>query len=170
MGEAIMREEELEIIGTYVRKHIGDWMKDTSIFSLPAAEVQEPNLIDRTVGEKIVRLEEAIKHQGDLLEKILHQMDRRFEQVDKRFEQVDKRLEQVDKRFEQVDKRFEQVDKRLEQVDKRFEQVDKRFEQVDKRFEDLRGDMNKRFSQLFIFLTVGIGALTTLLSLYQFLG
>ena len=149
MGEAIMREEELEIIGTYVRKHIGDWMKDTSIFSLPAAEVQEPNLIDRTVGEKIVRLEEAIKHQGDLLEKILHQMDRRFEQVDKRLEQVDKRFEQVDKRFEQVDKRFEQVDKR---------------------FEDLRGDMNKRFSQLFIFLTVGIGALTTLLSLYQFLG
>ena len=130
-----MREEDLEIIGTYVRKHMGDWMKDTSILSLPTGGVQGPNPIDRTVGEKLVRLEEAIKHQGDLLEKMLHQMDKRFEQVDKR-----------------------------------FEQVDKRFEQVDKRFEDLRGDMNKRFSQLFIFLTVGIGALGALVSLYQFLG
>ena len=128
MGEAAMREEELEIIGAYVRKHIGDWMKDTSILSLPTEGVQGPNPIDRTVGEKLVRLEEAIKHQGDLLEKMLHQMD------------------------------------------KRFEQVDKRFEQVDKRFEDLRGDMNKRFNQLFIFLTVGIGVLGTLVSLYQFLG
>ena len=121
MGEAAMREEDLEIIGTYVRKHMGDWMKDTSILSLPTGGVQGPNPIDRTVGEKLVRLEEAIKHQGDLLEKMLHQMD-------------------------------------------------KRFEQVDKRFEDLRGDMNKRFSQLFIFLTVGIGALGALVSLYQFLG
>ena len=135
MGEAAMREEELEIIGAYVRKHIGDWMKDTSSLSLPTEGIQGPNPIDRMFGEKLVRLEEAIKHQGDLLEKMLHQMDKRFEQVDKR-----------------------------------FEQVDKRFEQVDKRFEDLRGDMNKRFSQLFIFLTVGIGTLGTLVSLYQFLG
>jgi len=54
------------------------------------------------------------------------------------------------------------VDKRFEQVDKRFEQVDKRFEQVDKRFETLRGDMNKRFEQMFNFLWIITGIFTTL--------
>jgi hypothetical protein len=43
---------------------------------------------DISLSERIVRVEEGIKHQGDLLEKMLDQMDKRFEQVDKRFEQV----------------------------------------------------------------------------------
>jgi archaellum component FlaC len=47
-------------------------------------------------------VEEALKHQREL-------MLEGFKQMEKRFEQVDKRLEQVDKRFEQVDKRIEQV-------------------------------------------------------------
>jgi len=54
------------------------------------------------------------------------------------------------------------VDNRFEQVDKRFEQVDNRFEQVDKRFETLRGDMNKRFEQMFNFLWIITGIFTTL--------
>jgi septation ring formation regulator EzrA len=100
------------------------------------------------IRERIVRVEEELKHQRELmlqgfelnnkrLEETRADMSKHFEQVDKRFEQVDKRFEQVDKRFEQVDKRFEQVDKRFEQIERRFEQVDKRFEQVDKRFEQI---------------------------------
>lgn len=105
------------------------------------------------IRERIVRVEEELRHQRELMidgfnrvdkrfEQLINEMnmrfaqvDKRFEQVDKRFEQVDKRLEQVDKRFEQFDKRFEQVDKRFEQFEKRFEQFEKHFEQVDKRFE-----------------------------------
>lgn len=73
--------------------------------------------------ERTIRVEEALKHQRELMLEGFKQMEKRFEQVDKRFEQIDKRFEQIDKRFEQVDKRFEQVEKRFEQVDKKFEQL-----------------------------------------------
>lgn len=91
------------------------------------------------IRERIVRVEEELKHQRELMLAGFKQMEKRFEQVDKRFEQLigemNARFAQVDKRFEQIEKRFEQIDKRFEQVDKRFEQIEKRFEQIDKRFE-----------------------------------
>jgi SMC interacting uncharacterized protein involved in chromosome segregation len=74
--------------------------------------------------ERTIRVEEALKHQREL-------MLEGFKQMEKRFEQVDKRLEQM------------QLD-----MDRRFEQVDKRLEQVDKRFEQMQLDMNKRFEQV----------------------
>ncbi len=79
------------------------------------------------IRERIVRVEEELKNQRELILQTLNFNSKQFEQVDKRFEQIEKRFEQIDKRFEQVDKRFEQIDKRFEQIDKRFEQVDKRF-------------------------------------------
>ncbi len=62
------------------------------------------------VNERIVRVEEELKHQRDILIDLKKDMDRRFEEnqryMDKRFEQMDKRFEQMDKRFEQMEKRF----------------------------------------------------------------
>lgn len=78
--------------------------------------------------ERIVRVEEELKHQRELLIEGFKQVDKRFEQVDKRFEQIEKRFEQIDKRLEQIDKRFEQVDKRFEQFDKRFEALTSRID------------------------------------------
>ncbi|GAB6888845.1 hypothetical protein JCM13304A_23450 [Desulfothermus okinawensis JCM 13304] len=71
--------------------------------------------------ERVVKIEEELKHQREMIRIILEQMDKRFEQIDKRFEQIDKRFEQIDKRFEQIDKRFEQVDKRFEQITTRLD-------------------------------------------------
>ena len=68
--------------------------------------------------ERIVRVEEELKHQREL-------MLEGFNRVDKRFEQL---ISEMNARFAQVDKRFEQMDKRFEQMEKRFEQVDRRFE------------------------------------------
>ena len=80
------------------------------------------------IRERIVRVEEELKHQRELMlqgfemsnkraEELRADMNRRFEQVDKRFEQIDKRFEEMradmNNRFEQVDKRFEQIDKHL---------------------------------------------------------
>ena len=60
--------------------------------------------------ERIVRVEEELKHQREL-------MMQGFDMTQKRFEQIDKHLEQMSfdtsKRFEQVDKRFEHMDKHL---------------------------------------------------------
>ncbi|HPO45526.1 MAG TPA: hypothetical protein PK875_06985 [Spirochaetota bacterium] len=74
--------------------------------------------------ERMVRVEEELKHQRELIQESLKMMDKRFAEVDKRFEQIDKRFEQVDKRFEQVDKRFEDL---RSDMNSRFEQVDRRF-------------------------------------------
>ena len=74
--------------------------------------IEKLNLEERRADlqERAVRVEEELKGQRVLIEKLLHQFDRRFEQVDKRFEQVDKRFEQMhddmESRFHQVDKRF----------------------------------------------------------------
>ena len=104
MGATVMTEEEIERVGLYVKNHIGVWIEQGNI--LPFSK-------DIMFTERIVRVEEGIKHQGELMEKMLHQMDARFEQVDKRFEQVDKRFEQMqanmDRRFEHVEKRFSQL-------------------------------------------------------------
>ncbi len=102
MGDAAMKENELEAVGVYVKKHMAEWITE----SMPFFTGKINKEYEISLTERIIRVEEGIKHQGELLEKLLHQMDKRFEQVDKRFEQVDKRFEQVDKRFEQIDKRF----------------------------------------------------------------
>ena len=77
------------------------------------------------IRERIVRVEEELKHQREL-------MIEGFSRVDKRFEQM---MVEMDARFTQVDKRFEQIDKRFEQVERRFEQVDKRFEALTSRID-----------------------------------
>jgi len=52
--------------------------------------------------ERIVRVEEELKNQREILNLMLSQMDKRFEMSDKRFEQVDRRFEQVDRRFDEL--------------------------------------------------------------------
>lgn len=64
--------------------------------------------------ERIVRVEEELKHQRELMLEGFKQMEKRFEQIDKRFEQVEKRFEQIDKRFEQIDRRFEVMTARID--------------------------------------------------------
>jgi len=108
-----LTQREFDQIGSYVREHLGTWIRDVSP---PATIVQ----LDPVYLERIVRVEEELKSQRELMKQ----------------------------GFEAMEKRFEAVDKRFEQVDKRFEQVDKRFEAVDKRFEGLREDSNIRFEQM----------------------
>lgn len=59
--------------------------------------------------ERLIRLEEVITRQGDLIEKMLHQMDMRIEQVNRR---IDELTLQMNIRFEQMEDRIERVDKR----------------------------------------------------------
>jgi len=95
-----------------------------------------PVVYEIELCERMVRVEEELKNQREL-------MLRGFEQMDKRFEDIQKYM---DKRFEQIDKRFEQIDKRFEQVERRFELMERRFEQMDRRFDEL----NKRLFQFMV--------------------
>ncbi len=62
---------------------------------------------DLELRERMVRVEEELKHQRELMEQGFRLMEKRFEQVDKRFEQIDKRFEQMDHRFEQFTHRLD---------------------------------------------------------------
>ena len=108
-----LAQEDLQQIGDYVKDHISDWIAEQSL--------GKPTVVyEIELRERMVRVEEELKHQREL-------MREGFEQVDKRFEQVDKRLDlmkaDMDKRFEQVDKRFELM---KTDMDKRFDEMLKR--------------------------------------------
>ena len=85
--------------------------------------------------ERIAKIEEELRHQREILEMMMQQMEKRFEQIDKRFEEM---RQDMNRRFEQMDRHFEMM----------MQQMDKRFEQVDKRFDEMRQDMNQRFEQM----------------------
>jgi len=153
-----LKREELQLIGEYVQDHLAEW--------LPERQSNPANFrYPLELTERMIRVEEELKTQRELMKEGFNQIDKRLElmqnNMDKRFDQVDKRFEQVDKRFEQVDKRFEQVDKRFEQVDKRFEQVDKRFEQVDRHFDEVNTRIENIQTKMFHFMIWSSGFTAT---------
>ena len=95
----------------FIKAHLGEWLAEQSFAKPPAVYEIE-------LRERMVRVEEELRHQRELIQTILVQMDKRFDAVDKRFEQMqlnmDKRFEAVDKRFEAIDKRFEELTRRLD--------------------------------------------------------
>jgi len=132
-----LAEEDIQ----FIKDHLGEWLAEQSLGKPPAVYEIE-------LRERMVRVEEELKHQRELIKSILVEMDKRFEAADKRFEALDKRFEAVDKRFETMQ----------QQMDKRFDAVDKRFDAVDRRFEELVRRID-RFMFWSFGLTVSVGAL-----------
>nr|VFK31654.1 MAG: hypothetical protein BECKMB1821G_GA0114241_10896 [Candidatus Kentron sp. MB] len=111
----LIEEEQVEEIGEYVRDHIDEWLAGKS--------VSRPSLLyEIDLRERIVRVEEELRHQRELMREGFAHMDKRFEAMQ----------EQMDKRFEAIDKRFEAMQ---EQMDRRFEAMDKRFDAMTKRID-----------------------------------
>ena len=137
MGDQAMplRDEDIQRIGDYVKP----WIRELVDAVAPQPVVAG---IDAQLLERMVRVEEELKAQRELMDERFTAMDRRFEDL---IGYMDKRFDAVDKRFDAVDKRFEDL---IGYMNKRFEAVDKRFEAVDKRFEDLIGHTDKRFEDL----------------------
>ena len=98
-----LAQEDIE----FIKQHLGEWLTEVSLGKPPAVYEIE-------LRERMVRVEEALKHQGELIQQLIQQMDKRFEQVDLRFEMMEKRFEQVDKRFEQMDQRFVELQHRMD--------------------------------------------------------
>jgi predicted RNase H-like nuclease (RuvC/YqgF family) len=129
----------------FIKEHLGEWLAEQSLGKPPAVYEIE-------LRERMVRVEEELKHQRELIKSILERMEKGFDAMDKRFETI--QLD-MDKRFEAVDKRFEAMQK---EMDRRFDVVDKRFESMDKRFEELTRRID-RFMFWSFGLTVSVGAL-----------
>jgi hypothetical protein len=98
-----LAQEDIE----FIKQHLGEWLTEVSLGKPPAVYEIE-------LRERMVRVEEALKHQGELIQQLIQQMDKRFEQVDLRFEMTERRFEQVDKRFEQMDQRFVELQRRMD--------------------------------------------------------
>jgi predicted nuclease with TOPRIM domain len=140
MSDAMeLTPQALNQIGDYVRRNLPGWLREAE---------------GTTLNERMIRVEEELKTQRELMREGFAQVDKRFELMEKRFEQIDKRFEQVERRFEQIDKRFELVEKRFEQVDKRFDQIDKRFEEVGQRFTDMHSYTNRWMMVISLVLTI----------------
>jgi chromosome segregation ATPase len=136
----------------FIKTNMADWLVEQSLGKPPAVYEIE-------LRERMVRVEEELKHQRELMREGFAQIDKRLELAEKRHEE---HREDMLARFAQVDKRFEQVDKRFEQVDKRFEQVDKRFESVQQDIRELQRRMD-RFMIWSFGTTMGAGGLVVTL-------
>jgi molecular chaperone DnaK (HSP70) len=175
-----LSENQLKQIGEYIQEKLPVWIRTYTSQQEPGSvpPAAPAGSVPTALLERMVRVEEELKSQRELMKAGFERMDQRFEdlihQMDKRFEQMDKRFEQMDKRFEQMDKRFDDLihhmDKRFEQMDKRFDELlhhmDKRFEQSDKRFEDLHTVANRHF----VVISVILGVLTVLVGAGFFVG
>ena len=73
-----LAQEDIE----FIKQHLGKWLTEVSFGKPPAVYEIE-------LRERMVRVKEALKHQGELIQQLIQQMDKRFEQVEKRFEQMD---------------------------------------------------------------------------------
>jgi len=99
----------------FIKEHLGEWLAEQSLGKPPAVYEIE-------LRERILRVEEELKHQRELLKTILEQMDKRFGAVDKRFDLMQ---EEMDRRFEAVDKRFETLQN---EMNRHFEGLTKRID------------------------------------------
>ena len=84
-----LAQEDIE----FIKQHLGEWLTEVRLGKPPAVYEIE-------LRERMVRVEEALKHQGELIQQLIQQMDKRFEQVDKRFEQMDQRFVELQRRMD----------------------------------------------------------------------
>lgn len=147
MGESTMAlgPEDLKQIVDYAKP----WLRD-AIMETAAPRLRE---VDTQLLERMVRVEEELKAQREL-------MAERFSAVDRRFEDM---LAASEQRFGDM----------RSHSDQRFAAMDKRFDESlsasDKRFADMRSYSDKRFAALQWTLVVGFTIVTAAVTVFGLL-
>lgn len=146
MGDPVsLREEDVGRIVEYAKP----WLRELVDQMVPRLELAG---VGNKLLERMVRVEEELKAQREL-------MDERFGFMERRFDAVESRFETMDQRFKD----------QIGAMNACFEAVDKRFETMDKRFEDLTGQMNQRFTTLTWMIGVGFVVITSLTTVFALL-
>ena len=101
-----LRDEDVLRIGEYVKP----WLRELVDRMVPRPEFSE---IGQKLFERMVRVEEELKSQRELMDERFGFMERRFEAVDRRFEDLNANM---NSRFEDMNRRFEASDKRFTAV------------------------------------------------------
>jgi ABC-type phosphate transport system auxiliary subunit len=126
----------------FIKAHMAEWLAEQSLG-------KPPLVYEIELRERMLRVEEELKHQRELMREGFAQMDKRFEQVDKRFELADQRHQEL----------------RADML-ARFDQVDRRFERVDQRFDEMIRRHDRHFLWLIIFITVVGGLIISAVKLW----
>ncbi len=92
-------QKDLSQISDYIKAQFFEWIE--TIPSRPIHRTYEFEL-----HERMIRVEEELKTQREL-------MKQGFEQVDKRFAQVERRFDQIEKRFETMENHFSELSRRM---------------------------------------------------------
>ena len=77
-----LAEQDIE----FIKQHLEEWLTEVSLGKPPAVYEIE-------LRERMIRVEEELKHQRELMQQGFAMMDKRFEAVDKRFEEITSRLD-----------------------------------------------------------------------------
>ena len=151
MKEVVSKEVLIEIIKPLIAQQLESFVREHEI------KAKEVSLLER-----LIRVEEELRDQREVIASLLREMNARFEAVDKRFEAMDKRFEalqrQIDSRFgavqEELKSQKEIIASLLREMNVRFEAVDKRFEAIEKRMGFMQWFMGFGFSFLAILITL----------------
>ena len=77
-----LTEQDIE----FIKANMAGWLAEQSL-------VKPTAVYEIELRERMVRVEEELRHQRELMREGFAQMEKRFEQVDKHFEKVDRRFE-----------------------------------------------------------------------------
>ena len=81
-----LTKEILDELQAFVKENFSDWVAEKSLSKPPVVYEIE-------LRERMVCVEEELKHQRELMKQGFALMEKRFEQMDKRFEALTKRLD-----------------------------------------------------------------------------
>ena len=77
----------------FIKTHLGEWLAEQSLG-------KPPGVYEIELRERMVRVEEELRHQRELMREGFAQMEKRFEQVDKRFESVQQDIRNLQQRMD----------------------------------------------------------------------
>jgi len=87
-----LEERDYESIERYLRDNLPRLLAEQSLG-------KPPLVYEIELRERMVRVEEELRTQRELMQKGFEQVDKRFEQVDRRFEQVERWLDELSRRM-----------------------------------------------------------------------
>ena len=149
--------EEIAEVKHIVQQALEEYSPNASVSSAPAVVFRHNEL---ELFDRMVRVEEELKHLREDMQHSREDSNRRFEEM----------LKYTDKRFEQVDKRFEAMQANM---NLRFSEMqantDKRFAEAQANTDKHFGHVNKRFTTMQWSINLSVAFIVALISILKFI-
>jgi hypothetical protein len=84
MGEAAVDQNQLEQIGSYVKRNMAQWIREQNLYPFSPPD----RGLDKELFERMVTVEQQLKFQNEKLELMMKQSGEHFESINKRFNRL----------------------------------------------------------------------------------